>query len=173
MTHHEDAYDARMGKSGQVASGKVATTVLHVGGLGWASEKAVVERVLGRRPGVRLVEANPVWQTATVTFDTARTSVAELRRWVEECGYHCAGQSVPSHVCDPMAEPDRWTGTVRCRLRPQQRLARWSRRPLAVQNICRAPCPEPVNPRPRPVRCRRSVAGTRWLPGRACRLRRR
>ena len=45
-------------------------------------------------------------QTATVTFDTARTSVAELRRWVEECGYHCAGQSVPSHVCDPMAEPD-------------------------------------------------------------------
>jgi len=47
-----------------------------------------------------------VSQTATVTFDTAQTSVAELRRWVEECGYHCAGQSVPSHVCDPMAEPD-------------------------------------------------------------------
>jgi P-type Cu2+ transporter len=41
-----------------------------------------------------------------VTFDTAQTSVAELRRWVEECGYHCAGQSVPSHVCDLMAEPD-------------------------------------------------------------------
>lgn len=87
-------------------SGKVATTVLHVGGLGWASEKAVVEQVLGRRPGVRLVEANPVSQTATVIFDTATTSVAELRRWVEECGYHCAGQSVPSHLCDPMAEPD-------------------------------------------------------------------
>jgi Cu2+-exporting ATPase len=80
--------------------------VLHVGGLGWASEKAVVERVLGRRSGVRLVEANPVSQTATVTFDTAQTSVAELRQWVRECGYHCAGQSVPSHVCDPMAEPD-------------------------------------------------------------------
>ncbi|HEY5984841.1 MAG TPA: heavy metal translocating P-type ATPase [Streptosporangiaceae bacterium] len=86
--------------------GKVATTVLHVGGLSWASEKAVVERAIGRRPGVRLVDANPVSQTATVTFDTAQTSVAELRRWVKECGYHCAGQSVPSHVCDPMAEPD-------------------------------------------------------------------
>ena len=24
---------------------------------------------------------------------------------MEECGYHCAGQSVPGHVCDPMAEP--------------------------------------------------------------------
>jgi P-type Cu2+ transporter len=90
----------------EMSASKVATAVLHVGGLNWASEKAVVERVLGRRPGIRRVEANPVSQTATVTFDTAQTSVAELRRWVEECGYHCAGQSVPSHVCDPMAEPD-------------------------------------------------------------------
>ncbi|MGE5288608.1 MAG: heavy metal translocating P-type ATPase [Micromonosporaceae bacterium] len=94
-----------MGGIGDLASaGKVATVVLHVGGLGWASEKAVVEGVLGRRPGVRMVEANPVAQTATVMFDTGRTSVAELRRWVQECGFHCAGQSVPSHVCDPMAE---------------------------------------------------------------------
>src|SRR5215472_12427335 len=97
---------AGAGESGEVAAGKIATAVLQVGGLSWASEKAVVERTLGRRPGVRLVEANPVSQTATVSFDTAQTSVAELRRWVEECGYHCAGQSVPSHVCDPMAEPD-------------------------------------------------------------------
>ncbi len=52
------------------------------------------------------VEANPVSQTATVAFDTAKTSVAELRRWVEECGLHCAGQSVPTHVCDAMEEPD-------------------------------------------------------------------
>src|SRR4051794_4414519 len=90
------------GTGHEMAAGKTATTVLHVGGLNWASEKAVVEQVLGRRPGVRLVEANPVSQTATVTFDTAQTSVAGLRRWVEECGYHCAGQSVPEHICDPM-----------------------------------------------------------------------
>ncbi len=90
-----------------IPAGKVATTVLHVGGLGWASEKAVVERVLGRRPGVRLVAANPVAQTATVTCDTGQTSVADLRRWVQECRFHCAGQSVPSHVCQilPRAEP--------------------------------------------------------------------
>ena len=53
MAHHENAYDARAGESGQVPAGKVATTVLHVGGLGWASEKAVVEQVLGRRRPVR------------------------------------------------------------------------------------------------------------------------
>ena len=85
---------------------KRATVVLHTGGLNWASEKAVVEAVLGRRPGVKGVEANPVAQTATVTYDPEGTSVAELRRWVEECGLHCSGQSVPTHVCDPMEEPD-------------------------------------------------------------------
>jgi Cu2+-exporting ATPase len=83
-----------------------ATAVLHVGGLHYASEKAVVERVLGNRPGVLSVEANPVAQTATVDFDPDRTSLAELREWVEECGYHCAGQSAPGHVCDPLVDPD-------------------------------------------------------------------
>src|SRR5512142_604785 len=66
------------------------TAVLHVGGLHYATEKGVVEAVLGRRPGVLEVEANPVAQTASVSFDPAVTSVAELRGWVEECGYHCA-----------------------------------------------------------------------------------
>ena len=83
----------------------VETAVLHVGGLHYASEKTVVERVLSSRAGVVEVEANPVAQTATVTFDPSETSVAALRRWVEECGYHCAGQSVPGHVCDPLVAP--------------------------------------------------------------------
>ncbi|MGZ8567556.1 MAG: cation transporter, partial [Actinomycetota bacterium] len=82
-----------------------ATVVLHVGGLSWASEKSVVETVLGRRPGVVTVEANPVAQTATVTYDPRRTSVADLRAWVRDCGLHCVGQSVPTHLCDPMTEP--------------------------------------------------------------------
>jgi Cu2+-exporting ATPase len=79
------------------------SAVLHVGGLHYAGEKAVVERMLRNRPGVLDVEANPVAQTATVTFDSGSTSVEDLARWVEECGYHCAGRSVPGHVCDPMA----------------------------------------------------------------------
>src|SRR5512133_2336867 len=81
--------------------------VLHVGGLHYASEKAVVERRLGAQLGVLAVEANPVAQTASVTFDPAETSVEKLSGWVEECGFHCAGRSVPGHVCDPLgsAEP--------------------------------------------------------------------
>lgn len=82
------------------------TAILHVGGLHYASEQAVVERVLGNQPGVLAVDANPVAQTASVRFDPAVTSVEKLRGWVEECGYHCAGRSAPGHVCDPLV--DEW-----------------------------------------------------------------
>src|SRR5215207_11618727 len=81
------------------------TTILEVGGLYWATSKAVIEATLLRRRGVLAVEANAVSQTATVTYDPERTSVADLSQWVRDCGYHCAGRSVPDHVCDPMAEP--------------------------------------------------------------------
>jgi len=82
------------------------TTVLHVGGLCYASEKAVVERRLRAQQGVFEVEANPVAQTATVEYDPAQTGVEALRQWVEECGYHCAGRSVPGHLCDPLADAE-------------------------------------------------------------------
>ncbi|HEY5247827.1 MAG TPA: cation transporter [Dermatophilaceae bacterium] len=78
--------------------------VLDVGGLHWAISASVVENVLSHRPGVIGVQANAVAQTASVTYDPARTCVAELSGWVRDCGYHCAGLSVPEHLCDPMAE---------------------------------------------------------------------
>jgi Cu2+-exporting ATPase len=82
------------------------TVVLDVSGLLFASEQNVVTPRLRRRPGVLNAEVNPVAQTATVRFDPGRTSVAELRDWIIECGYHCVGQSVPAHICDPLEEPD-------------------------------------------------------------------
>ncbi|MBX5475218.1 MAG: copper-translocating P-type ATPase, partial [Thermoleophilia bacterium] len=66
---------------------------------------------LRARPGVHRVEANPVAQTATVHFDETQTSLEELRRWVEECGYHCAGRSAPGHLCDPAAPETHDAGT--------------------------------------------------------------
>ena len=100
MDHHHAAHSAP-DREGSAAT----TTVLHVGGLYRATENAVVEKVLGKRPGVIAVDANPVAQTATVSYDPSRTSIAELRSWVEACRFHCSGQSVPDHICDPMQEP--------------------------------------------------------------------
>jgi Cu2+-exporting ATPase len=81
------------------------TAVLHVGGLHWATSVASVQTTLLRRPGVVSVEANAANQTATVTYDPTRTSIVELSKWVRDCGFHCAGRSVPEHICDPMSEP--------------------------------------------------------------------
>jgi Cu2+-exporting ATPase len=99
MTKPETLRDRQPGNVDSV------TAVLHVGNLHWGSEKAVAESFLSRVPGVLHVDANPVAQTATVTYDPNATSVAALRGWIEDCGYHCAGQSVPGHVCVPMQEP--------------------------------------------------------------------
>ncbi|MCZ2110086.1 MAG: heavy metal translocating P-type ATPase, partial [Dehalococcoidia bacterium] len=78
------------------------TEVLDLGGLRYATQKNVVEAVLGRRPGVAEVEANPASLTATVTFDTAAVTLEDLRAWISDCGLHCAGYSVPEHICDPL-----------------------------------------------------------------------
>ena len=51
---------------------RAGTAVLEASGMLRASEKAVVEAAIGRRPGVMEVEANPVAQTATVTYDPDR-----------------------------------------------------------------------------------------------------
>ena len=75
------------------------TVVLEVGGMQFASEKHKVESHFARLPGVVTVDANPVSQTATVTFDPTVTSADELRERVIECGYHCAGESMPDHIC--------------------------------------------------------------------------
>ncbi|MGH9185019.1 MAG: heavy metal translocating P-type ATPase, partial [Acidimicrobiales bacterium] len=79
--------------------------MLEVRGLHWASEKQRVDATLGRLPGVWSVDTNPVGQTATVTYDPAVTNLSELRRWVRDCGYHCAGQSVANHICVATQEP--------------------------------------------------------------------
>ncbi len=66
-----------------------------------------VERRLAARPGVLHVQANALNQTSTVHYDPDRTTLADLQRFVEECGYHCSGRSVPGHVCDPQEDPAR------------------------------------------------------------------
>ncbi len=80
------------------------TTILDASGQWWASSKPATERTLGRLPGVVAVDANPVAQTATVTYDDTLTSVPELADWLRDCGLHCQGRSVPAHACDPMAD---------------------------------------------------------------------
>ncbi len=86
------------------ASAPERTVTLDVSGLHWATSTPIVERALMRRPGVREVAANAAGQNATVRYDPTMTTVVELQAWVRDCGFHCAGQVVPGHICDPLAE---------------------------------------------------------------------
>ena len=110
MRHQHTDADSAGGHAAAPSRDGLQTVVLEVTGLNWATSKNVAEATLGRRPGVVTVDANPVAQTATVAYDPTLTDVAELSDWVRDCGYHCAGQSVPHHVCDPMTEPRPATG---------------------------------------------------------------
>jgi Cu2+-exporting ATPase len=78
-----------------------ATVVLDASGQWRADESRIVEHGLLGRLGVLAAEANPVAQTVTVTYDPTMTTPAALRRHVVECGYHCAGESVPRHLSEP------------------------------------------------------------------------
>jgi hypothetical protein len=64
---------------------KPVATVLHTGGVQFASEKAVVERALGEQPGVTSVECNPVAQDDDSRLRSPshqRRRVAQVRRSV-------------------------------------------------------------------------------------------
>src|SRR2546423_1532665 len=89
----------------EIADRTSSTVVLHVGEQYRGTEKLVAEKALRSLPGVIEAEANPVGQTATVTYDPQLTSVQDLRRFVEECGFQCAGCDVPGCICDPQQEP--------------------------------------------------------------------
>jgi Cu2+-exporting ATPase len=85
---------------------KSRSVVLHVGGLHYATEKEVVERVLGARP---------VAQTATVEYVPQVTTIEALREWVEECGFDCAGPLGPrprARACSPSRSRISSVGTV-------------------------------------------------------------
>jgi Cu2+-exporting ATPase len=79
----------------------VQTVTLEVAGLIAMLDHLGVERRLQALPGIRSVRMNAASTTATVDFDEAQISVDAIRQEIEACGYHCGGESVPRHVCQP------------------------------------------------------------------------
>ena len=59
-----------------------------------------IEKQLMRLTGVMGASVNPASNTATITYDPGRTDPAEVMSTIEACGHHCAGESLPRHLCD-------------------------------------------------------------------------
>jgi Cu2+-exporting ATPase len=83
----------------------MTTATLEVKGLFEELDHLGVEKRVGAFRGVKRAEANPASGTVTVEYDPNLTSEAALRDEVRDCGYHCRGELLPTHVC-PFAEPD-------------------------------------------------------------------
>ncbi len=81
------------------------TTVIEVAGLLSVLSAAGVEKQLRRFPGVGKAEVNPVAGSATVTYDESQIDLAAIMARVRECGYHCAGEARPKHLCAPDDAP--------------------------------------------------------------------
>ena len=59
-----------------------------------------IERQLIRLTGVMGASVNPVSGSATITYDPTRTGPTEIMSAIEACGHHCAGESLPRHLCN-------------------------------------------------------------------------
>ena len=81
------------------------TVTIDVGNLLSALSALGVEKQLAKLPGVHKAEVNYVAGSATVVYDETATDLKTIKARVHECGYHCAGESLPRHVCVPEDPP--------------------------------------------------------------------
>lgn len=77
------------------------TTTVDVRGIISVLDPLGVEKQLRQLAGVSSAEVNFVSATATVTYDEDKTDVEAIRSTILECGFHCRGEVVPRHVCEP------------------------------------------------------------------------
>ncbi|WP_082529070.1 MULTISPECIES: heavy metal translocating P-type ATPase [unclassified Bradyrhizobium] len=81
------------------------TATIEVAGMLSALSALGVEKQLARLPGVEKAEVNYAAGSATVAYDETLTGLKAIKSRVRECGYHCTGQVLPKHVCEPDDPP--------------------------------------------------------------------
>ncbi|MHB1259980.1 heavy metal translocating P-type ATPase [Thiobacillus sp.] len=81
------------------------TVTIEVGDLLSTLSALGVEKQLVKLPGVHRAEVNYVAGSATVVYDETRIDLKTIKAKVHECGYHCAGERTPKHVCVPDDPP--------------------------------------------------------------------
>ena len=75
-------------------------TVLDVHGLLSPLSAAGVEKQLAHLPGILQVEVNQVSGSVLLVYDEAVTSLDVIKEKLSECGHHCGGELVPTHLCE-------------------------------------------------------------------------
>src|ERR1035437_2574797 len=77
------------------------TTTVQIDGMMSIFDGAGIEKQIKRRAGVVKVDANFLSGTATIVYDETRVAPDDIKTFVADCGYHCRGEVMPAHVCEP------------------------------------------------------------------------
>jgi Cu2+-exporting ATPase len=85
----------------------MTTSTLEVGNLFSVLGAQGIERQLQRVAGVGRVSVNPVSGSTTVVYDPGTTSLSAIQAAIEDCGFHCAGEALPRHICEDHPMPSR------------------------------------------------------------------
>jgi Cu2+-exporting ATPase len=81
------------------------TVTIDVGGLLSPLSIRGIERQLRAMPGVKRADVNFASASATVEFDESVITLERIKARVRECGFHCAGELLPQHICAPGDPP--------------------------------------------------------------------
>ena len=81
----------------------MTTSTFEVGDLFSILGAQGIERQLKLIAGVGRVSVNPVSGATTVVYDSAKTGLAAIEAAIKQCGYHCAGEAFPKHICEDNA----------------------------------------------------------------------
>src|ERR1035437_9122391 len=76
-------------------------TTVQIDGMMSIFDGAGVEKQIKRRDGVISVDANFLSGTATIVYDETDVAPDDIKRCIADCGYHCRGEVMPAHVCEP------------------------------------------------------------------------
>jgi Cu2+-exporting ATPase len=76
------------------------TSVIEVRGLLSTLSARGVEKQLAQLQGVKRVDVNYISGSATVVYDETVIALQVINAKVEECGYHCSGERLPTHLCE-------------------------------------------------------------------------
>ena len=77
----------------------MTTSTLEIGNLFSVLGAQGIEKQLKRIAGVGRVSVNPVSGSTTVTYDPGKTNLPAIQVAIKACGFHCAGEALPNHVC--------------------------------------------------------------------------
>lgn len=76
-------------------------TIVQIDGMMSIFDDAGVEKQIKRHDGVMKVDANFLSGTATIVYDETRVAPDDIKTFIADCGYHCRGEVMPAHVCEP------------------------------------------------------------------------